>query len=226
MGWSFARGPLLALLLGSAGLVVVAPPVHAAGEQTAADVVSGVKAAYKDVQSIRADFTQVRKDAVLKTEDKQRGKLSLKRPRKMRFEFVHPKPSLFVTDGRTLWIYNAELNQVIEQPDLGAEGSGMGILLDDLSRLDELFEVTLVPEDRGPRLYHTLRLVPRKTGSFKSLELNVTKQKYLLQDLMLVDVMDNVTEMHFTGVRLNQDVPDSEFTFVAPVGAQVIRTGG
>lgn len=224
MGRTWTRGALLALVLGSAGAAALTTPVQAGEQVATADVIAGVKAAYKDVQSIRADFTQVRRDALLKTEDKQRGKLSLKRPRKMRFEFVHPKPSLFVTDGRTLWIYNPELNQVIEQPDLGMD-SGMGILLDDLSRLDELFVVTLVPEDKGPKLYYTLNLVAKKPGGFKSLEMNLTKQKYLLQDLVLTDVMDNVTEMHFTGVRLNQEVPDSEFTFVAPAGAQVVKTG-
>ncbi len=215
-------------MVGCVGIVAASfdpPGVAAAETVAAADVVAGVKAAYKDVQSIRADFTQVRRDAITKAEDKQRGKLSLKRPRKMRFEFTHPKPSLFVTDGQTLWIYNPEIKQVIEQPDLGG-GGGMGVLLDDLSRLDEMFIVTLLPEEKGPRPDYVLDLVARQPSAFKSLQLTLSKQKFLLQDLVLTDSMNNVTELHFSSVRLNSDVADSEFTFVAPPGSQVVKAGG
>ena len=38
--------------------------------------------------------------------------------------------------------------------------------------------------------------------------------------------MDNVTEMNFTMVLMNKDIPDVEFTFVAPPGVQVVKAGG
>ncbi|HND28842.1 MAG TPA: hypothetical protein PLA94_02550 [Myxococcota bacterium] len=70
-----------------------------------------------------------------------------------------------------------------------------------------------------------LRLVPRQQGAFQSLDLTVTKQKYALQDLILTDAMGSVTEMHFTLVRIDTDVPDAEFEFVPPPGVQVIKAG-
>lgn len=207
------------------GLLLLVPVVEAGPENpTATEVVAAIKSTYASVSSVRADFTQVRRDAALQTEDRQKGKVTLKRPRKMRFDFTSPATKTFVTDGTTLWIYDPAQNQVIQQPDLGTD-SGLGVLLDDLSKLDEIFSITMLPDDA--KANHTLQLVPRQSsGAFKSLQLSFSKQKYVLQDVVLVDAMNNVTEMHFTSVKFNQEVSDSEFVFVAPPGVQVIKAGG
>jgi len=214
------------LLAGLAGLTLMVPFADASPESpTTAEVVAAIKDTYRNVITVRADFTQIRVDPITKVEDKQKGRLSLKRPRKMRFDVLSPTPRTFVTDGTTLWFYDPAQKQVIEQADMGSSGSGsgVGVLLDDLSKLDELFETSLLPENKPSS--HTLHLVPRKEGVFKSLDLTVSKQKYVLQDLVLVDPMGAVTEMHFTGVRFDADVADTEFVFVAPPGVQVIKAG-
>lgn len=207
------------------GLTVLIPLGYAGsdGASTPIEVVTGVRDAYKAVNTVRADFTQARMDPVTGVKDIQKGKLSLKRPRKMRFDFVSPTPRTFVTNGKTLWIYDPASKQVIEQEDLGS-GSGMGVLLDDLSKLDELFTSSLIP-DNPPKPTVTLHLVPKKEGVFQSLDLTLTRQKYVLQDLLLVDPMGAKTEMHFAGVRFDVEIPDSEFDFVTPPGVQVIKAG-
>lgn len=216
-----------ALLAATLGLTLMVPLGYASPESpsTPAEVVSAVRDTYKAVNTVRAEFTQVRTDPVTNAKDTQKGKLSLKRPRKMRFDFLTPAPRTFVTNGKTLWIYDPSSKQVIEQEDLGS-GSGMGVLLDDLSKLDELFASTLAPEGGVPKPTVTLHLVPKQQGTFQSLDLTLTKQKYILQDLLLVDPMGARTEMHFAAVRFDTEVPDSEFEFVAPAGVQVIKTGG
>ncbi len=214
-----------ALLTGLFGLFTIVPLVYAGPENpSVGEVVTAVKDTYRSVNTIRADFTQVVTDPVTKQQDRQRGRLVLKRPKKMKIEFLAPNPRTFMSNGKFLWIYDPVQKQVIEQQDLGG-GGGVGVLLDDLSKLDELFSTTLMPEDKPPKLTHTLRLVPRQQGAFQSLDLTVTKQKYVLQDLILTDAMGSVTEMHFTLVRIDTDVPDAEFEFVPPPGVQVIKAG-
>lgn len=190
--------------------------------ETVSEVVSAVEQTYQGVTTIRADFTQVVKNVSMGTEDRQRGRLTLERPRKLRVELGAPVQSAVVSDGKTLWVYSVKSKSVVETPELGG-GAGMGVLLDDLTQLDELFDVSLVVDKTKPS--HTVRLVPKQPGQFKSLVITVSKQKYLLQELVLVDQMDNQTQMSFQNIRLNQDVPDSEFVFVAPAGVQVIKTG-
>lgn len=215
----------LAVLASVVPASFAAPPTPAStsgAQPTVADVVAGVKATYKSASSVRADFTQVVRSVAMGTEDRQRGKIAFEQPRKIRVEMGQPISAVFVSDGRTLWSYSVKDKQVLETPELGT--GSMGISLDDLGRIDELFNVTLLPE-RPSKPGHTVQLTPRQAGAFKSLQLTVSKQKYVLQDLVLVDQMDNVTEMNFTMVRLNGDIPDSDFVFVAPPGVQVIKAG-
>lgn len=192
--------------------------------KTVAELVAAVEGVYASATSVRADFTQIVRNAAMGTEDRQRGRIALERPRKVRVELGTPVTSSVVSDGKTLWIYSALNKSVVETPELGV-GGNMGALLDDLSHLDELFVVTIL-EEKPQKPGHTVRLVPRQAGPYKAIEVRVSKQKYVLQELVLVDQLDNQMEMNFTNVRMNQDVPDAEFTFVVPAGVQVVRTQG
>jgi outer membrane lipoprotein carrier protein len=218
----------VALLCGSAAtiLVLLASPgatAQPAGESVA-DVVAGVKATYLGVQSIRADFSQTVTNAAMGASMQQRGRIALERPRKMRIEVGNPVESMVVSDGKTLWVYSVASKSVTETPEVG-DGGEIGALLEDLGRIDSIFDVKLV-EDKPPKATQTVTLSPRKAGQFKSLQISLLRQKFTLTDLRLVDQFDTITAMSFTNMKLNQDLPDSDFTFKAPAGVQVIKSGG
>lgn len=213
-------GACLVALAGSTSLALASPE----DPKTVSELVAAVEGVYSTATSVRADFTQVVRNRSMGTEDRQKGRLTLERPRKVRVELGIPVVSSIVSDGRTLWVYSAASRSVVETPELGGGGS-MGALLDDLSHLDELFVVTVL-EEKPQKPGHTVRLVPKQAGQYKAIEVRVSKQKYVLQDLILVDQLDNQTELNFTNVKMNQDVPDGEFVFVAPQGVQVVRTQG
>ena len=202
---------------------LVASRAHATPDdpQNTAELVAAVKSAYTGVTSVRADFVQTVRNPSMGTENKQKGRISMEKPRKLRVEVGAPVTSQVMSDGKTLWVYDVASKSVLETPE-ATQGNEMGALLDDLAHLDEVFEVTLLDE-KPAKPSHTVRLVPRKAGNFKSIELTLSRQKYQIQEMTLVDQLDNVTEMDFSNLRFNQDVPDSEFVFVAPAGVQVIR---
>jgi outer membrane lipoprotein carrier protein len=212
-----------ALFLGCAlaGPVLAQAPADPASVNT---LIDGVEAAYSGATSIRAEFVQVDRSKALGTEVRQRGKISLERPRKVRVDMGLPVTQTYVSNGTTMWAYSVKDKQVFESPELGG-GGGMGILLEDLSRLGELFTVTVLPEDPAAKQSVTVQLVPRQAGAFKTIRLTLSKQKYVLQQLVLVNQMDDVTEMTFSAVTMNKDIPDAEFQFVAPAGVQVIKSG-
>jgi outer membrane lipoprotein carrier protein len=202
-------------------------PAPAADASTVSAVVAGVESTYKDVASIRADFVQVTRSAALGGEQKQRGRMVLKRPRKMRWEFQGADASLFVTDGSTMWVWSPAQNQVVVTREVGAESDGAVALLGGLDKLDELFFVSLLEAESGPeKRTHVLELVPRKpTPAFKKLRITVDRKKYTLERLVWTDAFDNQVDLSFSQVRLNQDVSDAEFTFQVPAGANVIDSG-
>ena len=203
-----------------AGTPLVAAP--AAEPATVEQLVAAVQTTYKSVTTIRAEFTQTAKNPMTGVEEKLHGRIALERPRKMRIEFGVPMKQAVVSDGVTQWLYSLDQKQVIVQKDLGGS-TGVSQLLDDLGRLSELFDVAMAPASVPPRPFHVVTLKPKQPSGVKSVELALTKQKYVLQDLTIIDATDSSTKMNFTMVRMNGDIPDVEFNFKAPVGTTVVQ---
>lgn len=208
------------------GLALLAPARAFAGPlgepTTLPEIIAAVQKTYSGVTAIRSDFQQTVKNPVTGVEEKQRGRIQLERPRKMRLELGLPLANAVVSDGTTQWLYAADSKQVIVQKVLG-DASGVMTLIDDLGHLSELFEVALVPASVPPKPVHQLTLKPRQAGGVKSLDLTIKKVSYLLQDLSITDATGSVVKMNFTGMLLGGDVPDALFTFKAPPGVTVVQ---
>jgi outer membrane lipoprotein carrier protein len=194
---------------------------------TVDEIVHAVEGVYSDVATLQAEFVQVSRSAALGDEQRQKGKVVVQRPRKMRWEFIAPDKKLFVTDGSTMWIWSPGDNQVIVYKDFSASGTDVTGLLSDLNKLNELFEVELVPDEGGDRAY-VLDLTPKsaEAGNFKQLRISFTRRKLLVDRVLLTDQFDNVTDLTFTGVKLDAKVADEDFVFQVPAGAEVITPEG
>jgi outer membrane lipoprotein carrier protein len=226
---------IIAALLVVFGTVMVpsaaADPVQGAKELTNAQLVEQVKATYAEAQSLRADFVQVVTTAGFGVGEKQRGRLVLKRPKKMRWEFKAPHPRSFVTDGETMWIWSPQENggkgQVIVYKNMATAG-GMTDLLTDLSKLDEYFAVERVTGDPHSKRLHVLSATPKDDGgTVKNLKIWLTKRHLHLERVVLTDKLGNVTDLNFSQVKINPaNVKNTEFSFTAPKGAEVIESAG
>ena len=204
------------------GVIFATPGMAQEAESMSVDaVVTAVESTYKDVTSLKADFVQVTRSAAMGEELRERGQVELKRPGMMRWVFAGVNEKLFVTNGQRMWVWTEAQNQVIITNDVG--WGGMTPLLDDLHNLDEHFDVSLVDAGSSRRSY-VLELVPKEAGAFKKLRLEVTKKKYMLERVVIVDPFDNEVEISFSAVKLNPDLPDRRFEFTVPAGAQVIQT--
>lgn len=214
----------LVLLIG----LVVAPFNVALGSEepaTVDELVVEIQKTYGDVQSVRADFTQVSRTAT--GEHKTKGKVSLKRPRLMKWDSTkEPGGTLFVTNGEKMWIYSPTDEQVLVYSDLSGAGGGAPFdLLDSLENLTEHFDVKLESSEGGKeRKSFVVSLTPKKDdGQYKHIRLVLSKRKYEIESITLTDAFGGETEFVFTKVQMNGDIPDSEFDFAAPEGAEVIE---
>ncbi len=221
---SYLRVALLTLTL-SASSAWGAPPVAAADPANVTELVAAVESTYAGVNSLRADFVQVTRSASMGQETRQKGKVQLERPRKMRWDFQQPDASTFVTDGTTMWVYSAANNQVIVSAVAAGAQGGMTQLLDDLNQLDEQFNVVLLDgAGNAAKTSYLIELTPKQQTSFKKLRLTLSKKKYEVQQVLLTDQFDNQVDLSFSQIKINQDIPDATFNFQVPAGAQVIRT--
>lgn len=122
----------LALALAAAPLFVPAAPVAA---QQSPDGMDRVNAYIRGVTTMTADFVQTDRASQTLT-----GKLTIKQPGKVRFQYQKGVPLLIVGDGKALTMIDYEVRQVQRWP-IGS--SPLGALLDpkkDLSRFGKLIQ--------------------------------------------------------------------------------------
>src|SRR3989337_727412 len=99
-------------LAGIALALVLALLPASSTAQSLEDVVVGVEGAYARLADLKADFTQQAFKKSLGPTIQAEGTVYLNRPGKMRWEYRAPSPQQIVSDGRSLWVYTPELNQV------------------------------------------------------------------------------------------------------------------
>ena len=88
-----------------------------AGADTAADARAAARlsSAIASLQGWRAEFQQTVTDANGERTETAEGSVSLARPGRFRWDYRRP-PQLIVSDGATVWLYDADLAQVTVRP--------------------------------------------------------------------------------------------------------------
>jgi outer membrane lipoprotein carrier protein len=88
---------ILLLVIGSDGLW---GQTHGADARKAAAVID---ARYNGMKSLRADFTESYSGGGIRRNES--GTLWIKKPGKMRWDYLSPQKKVFVTDGSAAWFY-------------------------------------------------------------------------------------------------------------------------
>ncbi len=117
--------------------------VPSAAMAASVDAVAQLRAFVRDVQSGRGSFTQTVTSPDGKKTRKSQGTLEFQRPNRFRFAYTTPTEQLIVGDGKKVWLFDADLNQVTVRPMSQALGATPAALLSGAS-LDKDFVLTNV----------------------------------------------------------------------------------
>jgi len=113
------------LMAGLVLLSLLATPCMAAQ----VNAVARMQAFLSRVHSLKADFTQVVLDANLQTIKQSSGTLAIKRPNRFRWDYAAPNREVIDADGRRVWIYDVELQQVTVKSLTGTLAASPAVLL-------------------------------------------------------------------------------------------------
>ncbi|HVN42803.1 MAG TPA: outer membrane lipoprotein chaperone LolA, partial [Steroidobacteraceae bacterium] len=164
-------------------------------------------------------FVQVVRDKEGQVTNRATGTLTLSRPNRFRWDYREPYVQTIVADGRKLWLYDADLQQVTVRPLEQGLGSTPAMLLSGSGRVADAFEGTAV-ERKGDLTWCVLK--PRQRGSdFERVSLAFDGRGELAA-MELADKLGQSTEITFDGARRNVKVDEAAFRFVPPKGADVI----
>jgi outer membrane lipoprotein carrier protein len=213
------------ILLLVAALGSVAPAqTQGAATQSAETVARALQQKYDRVRDFRADFVHTYRGGVLRQTATEKGRLSVKKPGKMRWEYTSPERKLFVSDGRKLYSYIPQDKQVIVSavPD-DDHATTPTLFLAGKGNLQRDFTVSYVKIDGVPADTTVLKLSPRRTEpDYDWLVLAIDPKTLQIRALVTVDGQGGRSTFTFTNLKENVGLADKEFAFSIPRGVDVI----
>ena len=188
-------------------------------------VVAALQQRYESAKDLRADIVQTTRSVALGAEASEqmtsKGTVVFAKPGKMRWSYEEPEPSLVVSDGETLWIYDPVFREAQKLPVTEGYLSGAAVqfLLGE-GEIGRDFEISALRcEEAGAEL----RLRPRKASSYEKLHVLVKPQTGELLKTTVFFVLGNVTEVAFSNIELNVDPAASLFRLDPPADVRVIE---
>lgn len=174
---------------------------------------------FTQVNTMQAGFTQQVVDDKGKVRQSSRGTVYLSRPGRFRWEYAAPDKHQIVADGRNVWVYDVELDQVTVKPMRQAlSAAPVGMLLQK-QPVEKQFAVQDMEAD-GSNL-EWFRLTPyKKDSDFTSMDLGVAANG--IGEMILNDKFGQMTYIKFQNMRTNIGIDGSRFSFTPPKGADVI----
>ena len=208
-------GAVVVLTLGLAAQTPASPDAVARSLQTR----------YEGIRDFSADFMQTYRGGVLRTETKEQGTVSIKKPGMMRWVYSKPERKEFVSDGRKLYSYIPEDRQVMvadvppddaaTTPALFLAGKGQ-IVRDFATAFDS----------NPPAGIVALKLTPKKTEpEYEYFVILVDAKTMQLRGLATKDRQGGLSVLTFTNLKENTGISDKEFAFRVPRGVDVITDG-
>lgn len=204
-------------------LAVVATPLMpgAALAQDNQQVLQRLTNFTDSLTSFSADFTQVVYDADSNPLQQSAGEVLLKRPGRFIWNYTSPSPQKIIADGKSVWLYDIDLEQVTVSP-LSEQGSGtpLSLLMGD-KPLDE--EFTLRPLGNSDGI-DWVELTPRSNHSdFEMVFLGLNEDGLAAMELR--DSFGQATQIRFSDFTPDVRLDDAAFRFVPPAGVDVVGEG-
>ena len=217
-------------------VLLVAPDVQSG----ALDIARRVQERYEQSDSMRCDFVQLYRSAATRKVTRDSGKLAVKKPGKMRWDYLDPERKLYISDGETVYWYLPEDRQVTRMRLADADQQqtqilflmGEGNLLRDFEISDasepnrsDFEEFILVdyrsdlPDYEGSFF---LRMVPKREEEFDYLILVVNPKDYDVERMVVFDAFGNTTDYLFLRIERPQ-LADNIFNFTVPRGVEVFE---
>jgi outer membrane lipoprotein carrier protein len=192
-----------------------------------ADGLAALDVFLREVKSAQADFTQVvsapkREGQAAGRQKTSSGRFEFRRPNQFRFEYLRPFEQSIVADGKTLWIYDVDLNQVTSRAQQEVLGNTPAALIASGSSVVELARLFVLTSVASPDGVDWVQAQPRqRDGSLNQVRLAFSKGQ--LTTLEIEDGLGQRSVLTFQNWRSNTVMGSERFRFQPPAGAAVLR---
>lgn len=195
-----------------------------AADLTAPELAQALQRKYDSIRDFSADFIHTYQGGVLKRQLTERGRVLIKKPGKMRWDYTEPERKQFVSDGTKIYFYiPADKQVIVSSVPTDAEATTPALFLTGKGRLTSDFTPSLVELPAGlPAGSRALKLLPKSRQSdYDWLVLAVDPATFVIRGLMTVDAQGGTSTFSFTNLKENVGLADNQFAFKIPRGVDV-----
>jgi outer membrane lipoprotein carrier protein len=210
------------------GLVLLGAALMFARLALAAETATPLDEYLGQLKTLKTEFSQSVTDSKGRQVQRADGKLTIVRPGKFRWELMPhalqaggvTSPQLMVADGKNLWFYDRDLEQVSVKPASTALTATPAGLLSGQGDVRQWFIVSAAGRREG---YDWVKVVP-KQGDADIREAQLAFDKNDLRRMVLKDKLGQTVRLDFLKSERNPAVADADVQFSPPAGADVIGT--
>jgi len=173
---------------------------------------------FTGVSSLKGNFNQQVFSKKGKIIQQSTGNISMLRPGKFRWVYKTPDPQTIVGNGKNIWVYDEDLEQVTIKPMSQALSSAPIALLTRMQKPEVQFKVDAITHNAAGLDW--FKLTPhKKSNEFKFFEIGLDKNG--LRQMIMHDQLGQKTVLQLNA-RMNVPISGSTFYFKIPAGVDVI----
>jgi outer membrane lipoprotein carrier protein len=185
-------------------------------------LVNGIEKHY-DVSNLSADFSQTATVKAMDIRDFASGKVYIKPPNRIRWEYETPEQNIFISNGYELWIYKPEDNQVMtgSASDFFGHGNKGANFLSDIRLIRKNFTIS---EEKKLNNKSVLKLVPRnRSADLSVVYITVLVRTFDIIKITTINSYGDETVIELSNVRFKQEIDDSLFNFKIPDNTEILQ---
>ncbi len=180
---------------------------------------------YDNITTFKADFTQYSFFKAVNQVQKFSGTLYLKKPDKMKWDYISPEQQIIMSNGKKMWYYYPADNQV----NIGTLSKSskqknlIFMLLDGIKKVENEFNLKLIKGKEDKKFYY-LQLTPKKPNTlFDKIILTIGKDNFNITTSHVFYLSGDIAKIIFKKVFLNIELNDNFFNFKLPPGVEVFK---
>lgn len=185
------------------------------------EILDGIENKYHHA-AFATDFNQSSTLKAMQITDTASGHAVFKYPGMMKWEYDTPEKQSIITDGKRLWIYRPDDNQVTigAFPSLFGEGRGAGFL-SNIGDLRKQFQISKITGDAAS---HALKLIPKnRNPELSVIILKVSRSDFAVQEIVTRNVYEDETRIILKNQDFSVHPESAAFRFVIPDNADIVE---
>ncbi|MCK4707140.1 MAG: outer membrane lipoprotein chaperone LolA [Gammaproteobacteria bacterium] len=146
------------------------------------------------------------------------GKFSLQKPGKFSWDYDEPYHQIIMSNGKLIWMFDSELEQVIIKPVDSSLSKTSMVLLFNETDIDKDFKVLKLDVVHGVNWLELTAI--DQDSEFNSILIGMKDN--LIASIKLIDGFGQTTVIKFTDISTSHEFKKNRFEFVIPKNVDVI----